>query len=548
MTIGKKLVISFAAMLVLVLLTGFAALSGIGKLSNAFDVAVGLTVRKQNLIASIRSASSDMLAGQRGVVMFTYAKLPENAAAAQALFDAAADRWSASLAELRPLLLTEDGKRLTEQLERSMSSWRSGIADLERLARAGDAEGATKAAIGNVPFYQATQSAAEGLSEVGRRVLEENRKSAADLDIAYRWGLFGVLGLAFAISGAIVLIVRRTSRSLQEAAAELGDSANQVANAASQVSASSQALAQGSSEQAASLEETSASSEEITSMTRKNADNSRSAAELMVETSRIVGEANQTLDQMETSMREINESSDKVSRIIKVIDEIAFQTNILALNAAVEAARAGEAGMGFAVVADEVRNLAQRSSQAAKDTAALIEESIAKSNEGRSNVDRVASAIRSITESSQKVKILVDEVKFGSEEQARGIEQISKAISQMEHVTQKSAANAEETASAGEEMSAQAEMVNTIVDRLQQMVGRSGRRSDTGIRDRDGRAQPRLKRVSKSPESARRGSRDSLRALSGAVSRANDSAKGTVFASATETKGVLPLDEAFKEF
>ena len=140
-------------------------------------------------------------------------------------------------------------------------------------------------------------------------------------------------------------------------------------------------------------------------------------------------------------MGDIKASSDKVAKIIKVIDEIAFQTNILALNAAVEAARAGEAGMGFAVVADEVRNLAQRCAQAAKDTAALIEESIVKSNDGKTKVDQVAVAIRAITEESAKVKTLVDEVSLGSQEQTRGIEQVAKALTQMEQVTQQSAAN-----------------------------------------------------------------------------------------------------------
>jgi methyl-accepting chemotaxis protein/methyl-accepting chemotaxis protein-1 (serine sensor receptor) len=154
-----------------------------------------------------------------------------------------------------------------------------------------------------------------------------------------------------------------------------------------------------------------------------------------------------------------------------VIDEIAFQTNILALNAAVEAARAGEAGMGFAVVADEVRNLAQRCAQAAKDTAALIEESIVKSNDGKNKVDQVAVAIRAITEESAKVKTLVDEVSLGSQEQTRGIEQVAKALTQMEQVTQQSAANAEESAAAAEELTAQASTLMEVVHQLSSMVG-----------------------------------------------------------------------------
>jgi uncharacterized phage infection (PIP) family protein YhgE len=169
-------------------------------------------------------------------------------------------------------------------------------------------------------------------------------------------------------------------------------------------------------------------------------------------------------------MREINASSDSISKIIRVIDEIAFQTNILALNAAVEAARAGEAGMGFAVVADEVRNLSQRCAQAARDTANLIEESITKSTDGSSKLSHMENAIRAITLSTTKVKTLVDEVSLGSQEQARGIQLIAKAIARMEAMTQKTAAGAEESATASEQLSAQAKNMELLVFELRVMV------------------------------------------------------------------------------
>ena len=280
----------------------------------------------------------------------------------------------------------------------------------------------------------------------------------------------GLLFVALALGGAIAWIVRGISKTLSDSIADLHEGADQVASAASQVSTSSQSLAQGASEQAASLVETSASSEEINSMARKNTDNSRSTAELLAASQLKVELANKHLREMVTSMEAMNTSSSKVSKIIKVIDEIAFQTNILALNAAGEAARAGEAGMGFAVVADEVRSLAQRSAQAAKDTAVLIEDSITRSNEGKSKVDQVAAAILVITEDASKIKVMVDEVSLGSEEQCRGIEQISKAITQMEQVTQTTAATAEQSAAASEQLTDESETLQDVIGRLRTMV------------------------------------------------------------------------------
>jgi methyl-accepting chemotaxis protein len=205
-------------------------------------------------------------------------------------------------------------------------------------------------------------------------------------------------------------------------------------------------------------------------MTRQNAENSQQAASLMAEVDRKVNESNRALGNMVSSMTSIQDSSAKVARIIKTIDEIAFQTNILALNAAVEAARAGEAGMGFAVVADEVRNLAQRSAQAAKDTAALIEESSSNASQGSATVGQVAEAITAITASVSQVKGLVDEVSVASRQQAQGIDQVTQALAQMEKVTQVTAATAEESAAASEELNAQAETTMVSVGKIEKMV------------------------------------------------------------------------------
>jgi methyl-accepting chemotaxis protein/methyl-accepting chemotaxis protein-1 (serine sensor receptor) len=285
--------------------------------------------------------------------------------------------------------------------------------------------------------------------------------------------------LTLAVAVALIVTFYHSNNELRQIASEIGEGSRQVAGAAQQVSGSSQALAQGSSEQAASLEETSASTEEINSMTQKNAENARHAATETEKADELLKETDQKLTQMIGSMREINSSSEKISKIIRVIDEIAFQTNILALNAAVEAARAGEAGMGFAVVADEVRNLAQRCAQAAKDTSDLIEESIVRSNEGKSRLDEVANCVTRVFDNATRIKELANEVHVGSQEQARGIEQISRSVAQMQQVTQSTAASAEESASAGEEMSAQAHSLHDAVDRLNVLVGGGSEASET---------------------------------------------------------------------
>ena len=214
--------------------------------------------------------------------------------------------------------------------------------------------------------------------------------------------------LAVLLAVAIgIFLTRSITKPVNRVIEGLSEGAEQVASASSQVSSASQSLAEGASEQAAGLEETSSSIEEMASMTKQNADNANQANTLMTETSQVVNEANHAMVELTGSMKEITTASEETAKIIKTIDEIAFQTNLLALNAAVEAARAGEAGAGFAVVADEVRNLAMRASDAAKNTANLIEGSVKKIKNGSDIVTKTNEAFAKVATGAKKVGELV---------------------------------------------------------------------------------------------------------------------------------------------
>jgi methyl-accepting chemotaxis protein len=282
----------------------------------------------------------------------------------------------------------------------------------------------------------------------------------------------GVIGLLAVVTGILlaVFITRSITRPINSIIEGLNEGAEQVAAASGQVSQSSQFLAEGSSEQAASIEETSSSLEEMSSMTKQNADNSSQADNLMKEANQVVDQANQSMADLIGSMEQISKASDETSKIIKTIDEIAFQTNLLALNAAVEAARAGEAGAGFAVVADEVRNLAMRAAEAAKNTAALIEGTVKKVNDGSELVSRTNEAFTQVADSSSKVGELVAEITAASQEQAQGIDQVNTVVTEMDKIIQQNAANAEESASASEELSAQANQMKAIVKGLVALI------------------------------------------------------------------------------
>ena len=250
--------------------------------------------------------------------------------------------------------------------------------------------------------------------------------------------------------------------NLDEGLQQVALTTDQVAAASGQISVGSQSLAEGAAEQASALEEVSSSIEELASMTKQNAANAGEANTLASNARSGADKGLEAMTRMSQAIDDIKRSSDETAKIIKTIDDIAFQTNLLALNAAVEAARAGDAGKGFAVVAEEVRNLAQRSAEAAKNTANMIAESVKNADGGVQISQQVAGALEEIADGSRKVNDLVAEIAAASNEQSQGIEQIGAAVGQMDKVTQQNAANSEESASASEELSAQSEELRAL--------------------------------------------------------------------------------------
>ncbi len=255
--------------------------------------------------------------------------------------------------------------------------------------------------------------------------------------------------------------------TLNSLVGNINDAAEQVTVGSNQVSDASQALAQGSTEQASSVQELSASIAEIADQTKQNAINANKAKDLTTDVQEYAAKGNAQMAEMQNSMAEINKSSSAISKIIKVIDDIAFQTNILALNAAVEAARAGQHGKGFAVVAEEVRTLAARSAEAAKETSGLIEGSIEKVKDGTNIADETAAALNEIVEGIVKVTDLVGNIAEDSNEQASGIAQVNMGIEQVAQVVQNNSATAEQSAAASEELSGQSEMLKEMIGQFQ---------------------------------------------------------------------------------
>ncbi len=393
---------------------------------------------------------------------------------------------------------------------------------------------------------------AKGTAEMGMAdTAQATGNAAASLATASTTMIVGLIIAVVLGALTAIFITRSITKPTRQVADALSAGAEQTVSAAGQVSAASQSLAEGASEQAASLEETSSSLEEMSSMTKRNAETATKVKDLGSDARKAGDIGVQDMTALVSAMDDIKKSSADIAKIIKTIDEIAFQTNILALNAAVEAARAGEAGAGFAVVADEVRNLAQRCAQAAKETAGKIEDAVVKSARGADISAKVAKSLEEIVGKARQVDEMAGEVAAASQEQSQGIAQVNTAVTQMDKVTQSNAANAEESAAAAEELNAQAEALKMAVGDLLRLVDGQGHQATltatTGAASRTTKSNRGFGRLSKAaPASAEHGSGNGNGGSHTTVtSRSKQPAVAMVSAS---KRSEIPMEGDFKDF
>ncbi len=460
LTIGKQIGLGYAVLVLLMLIMsiiGFLKFREISHLERITERNVKMNIffigREIDHLNWMQSLTSSLLADREFTIQTDHTKC-------------SLGKWLYS-DEIKKIINPEI-KRLLHEVEDPHEKLHASAIKIKSMVESGNKRAA-------MDVYQketiiALKKVQYNLEKIGEMYSESAENSMIDLNNSAEQGrnvilIVSILSVLAGIALAII-IASNIMKELNKVINNLGESAGQVTSASAQLSASSQQLAEGSSEQAASIEETSSTLEESSSMVKQNTENTKQASVLAKQTKDSANKGNVEMQEMMHSMDDLKKSSGEIAKIIKVIDEIAFQTNILALNAAVEAARAGEAGQGFAVVAEEVRNLAQRSAQAAKDTAGIIESNISLSEQGSEVSQRVNESLKEINDNAQKVSYLLDEISAASQEQAQGIEQINKAITQMEQVVQENASTAEESASASEELTSQAESMKEIVNSL----------------------------------------------------------------------------------
>ena len=434
--------------------------------------------------------------------------------------------------------LDDSTKAALASVEQPLNEYTKLASELAKKAIQDPAAGESRMADFGKKFQdlERSMSTASGLIESRAEAIKASAEASKKLFLNFLFVGIGVSILLLNVVGWIV--AKSIPRSFMLLIDRLAIGAAQIESASGHIASSSESLASSTTEQAASLEETSASLEEIASMTKNNAENSREAKDLTGAMREVADTGASDMDKMAHAMAAIKESSNNIAKIIKTIDEIAFQTNILALNAAVEAARAGEAGMGFAVVAEEVRNLALRSASAARETAEKIEDSIQKSSAGVQINAKVSLSLADIVSKARQADELVAQISIASNEQSQGIDQINSSVSQMDAMTQNNAAGAEESANVSADLRTQSTQLTQLVQELQTLVGgkSSSDKRSSKIKSPLKTKKTQLASSRRVTESKTQSSKPASRALT------NKDSKSTAHRNA------IPLEDEFQDF
>ena len=492
MSLGKKLTLCLVAVGGTGVACSYSSLQAIHKLGAMLDAATNVAARRMDLVTDIRAGFQEM---ENHAKKTQFAHAIHNLEGSATLdgiacsachvlraptedlreFEAGGTQIELRIAEAEGLITDPRSRAELEVLRSGVTNWRALYRNY--LVKIGGNDFAAAHGIMSgkmLPVLGDIDKATGQLIDEQRAFFRDSNAEAGVTADRNRWIAIVLAGLGVITIAIILWVVARATSRLRHAAVDLGEKAVTLSQAAATVSSSGLALAQGASQQAGALEEVAASSADISSTAHQNADHARNSADVSTELGRSLGDASQRLGQLMAAMRGVQESSTKVANIIKVIDGVAFQTNILALNAAVEAARAGEAGLGFAVVAGEVRNLAQRSAEAARETAVLIEESIVASRNSMAKLADVSTAFQALAQGADSMTRLAGGVQSGSLEQAQRVEAITGKIGHMRMGTQAAAASAEENARTGEDLAGHAESLRDMVRGLLSIVGGSG--------------------------------------------------------------------------